>query len=414
MKISFMLFVLQVGFVSHTLAQATVQSLDPALFSTEDQSSGAHRINPFKHRDMKLAETVSQMVFDILSTDMGARICQHATQGHVPRLMSEFGLSRTHALQLQDKCKLTQTSLHTSGWLDSELSKLNGETREWWGHSPFEFIVYDGEPPAFQSWTGVRDNFRSLDGRSFVDLTWINLNRQDLDVQNLYRMLAHEIVMRFDYRSQVVSWDVAQSLMDQKKICETMATISHPQIRLAFSTLRAFEIEYQIINQLGLQPTEAENQLNSLACSEKVNWMLPQTFQYRSLLKKEADLVKQNLSQRCAISFEDISFSDLEPTLHSQTNAGTVCQKMIDFTFEPKSRDLFKHSSYFEPGPRPKIGNGSGQTLTSQQIEESMKIDADFLNAFKKPKPQSPPVKDLIRFNHPHNFEILIQNQNNR
>lgn len=200
----------------------------------------------------EVGKLLDKVALDILNTPTGQRICRSATDGLHYLIMHMFGVSAEIASEIQRKsCPHSEKFMKLSP-SDRKLLDQSYLTSD--RQSPFIFLEFaeDVDLP-FESWTANRGSLE--DQMTFgIGKTYIHLEPKKFKLSSLYRAMAHEIVMRVDYRSHLPPVDEIKNLMDPSSACLALSTAVHPQVRLSMSIVRALQWENQILKELVPRP----------------------------------------------------------------------------------------------------------------------------------------------------------------
>lgn len=343
----------------------------------------------------ELGALLDKIISDILRTPLGSKICTSVTLGNRRDIMAYFDLSASAASELQKStCPPTGNFKNLPPEVKSMLD-LGEKERH---HFPlFQFLAFeeDLELP-FESFTTTnRREDEKFGVHATLGKTYIHIDPKRFKLSSLYRIIAHELVMRVDYRSQIPPIDEVDGLIEKGNLCSALKKITHPQIRMSMSLVRAFQWENQILKELGLVNEKVADEFAAQSCVNKIKQVFPFTRPLKSWLKQESQLNAIILNSRCPGDTNDFSLDGIESALNlllrdRKGNESTLCESLINtFSIDWEKLDLLGQKTSFHPGPRPPIGRGTGSNRSGSSPEAAADIMV----------PYEPPEGVFRRFN---------------
>lgn len=287
--------------------------------------------------DPEVKDLVDDIVLAILKTEDGKKICRAATYANPEMIGNTFGLSSRALNQAIESCGPYRLfdRIKLSKYIPFYSSI---PTR-------YSFIFSKNEPLFFNGWTGPNS-------------TVIGLSK-DTTEESLVRSFIHEIYQTADSKGFVVGKSELQKIYNGQNFCRVQAALINPYVRMAFSAIRAFQVEDRIVDQMGLFPKKVEAQ--DMSCSEKVKLIIPYTQPFIDILKKDiATLEHQTLD--CGINFQSLSLEEILDILDKEqvTNSKGKEQSLCQYFSTPEYGFIYSNANWLSKGPSPRIGDGSG------------------------------------------------------
>ncbi len=285
-----------------------------------------------------LVEIVEKAFIDIANTPTGKKMCQIVTANGEPSFLAYFGVSQKAYDSLLNTCG-------PSGW--ASIFKQPRAVGMNLGGSRFNFLITpsDGPPPPLSGWTSGA-------------WTLISLRDKESSLE-IYRIVAHEFSQIADFKRYFTQNGQLRLISAGDAFCQTAYAISDPAIKLAFSALRAFQGENQIMKDLNQLPISLGN---SKTCLARVSEMIPRVRPFTKALLVEQAIDYLRLPE-CGTPKNLLSVEESLETISRATikKSGDEKQPLCEY-FE--SLEVEAPESYTRwpvaNGPRPRISDGGG------------------------------------------------------
>ncbi len=210
----------------------------------------------FASRSPHFQKVIDEAYSKIFSTPTGLHICKIATLGRTDLMIHQFGVSSNFAADWSKRCQ--------------ENSPASLQYRP---NSPRSFALIFSEDPntPAEAWTNS------------YGVTFISILPRDLTENFFIRILAHEMAVKFDKKEAIGSWYKLENLeIGDHKPCEILNIIRNPIIKYAFVSHRAYQIENQVLLELGQAVSQSK-----LTCSEKIQNEIPGILRLIPLIQPE-------------------------------------------------------------------------------------------------------------------------------
>ncbi len=188
---------------------------------------------------------------EILQTSTGSKICSHILGADPAALEFHLGISHDSSLAIAAQCKSQASSDWYFPTSPNDIRKLTLKT-----FKPRKYEILNAELDfPIESWTDP-----------FSNTTVLILGSEDLSHQRIVQLLAHEMAVYFDSKSNPAHPDAGNipALRDLSLInggrLNPLVSITDPLIAHTMTFVRALQVEFSILDELvkagKIQPTE--------------------------------------------------------------------------------------------------------------------------------------------------------------
>jgi hypothetical protein len=298
---------------------------------------------------------IDSVLLEILRSQTGHELIYRISAGHYSLLASKVGFSFPLALQLDERNFLNRDPEYLYR-VRRNIGNIQSGIRH-------EFI-FTPEEGLLDSWTDQ------------VDTTWIFVRPSDLMPtcrtcdEKFFRIFIHELAHTADAKAEWSSFSTFARTQFAKgghaSRCRAFAALSHPQIRLAFSTMRSDIVEDRILREMNLPVPSTEAQ-NAQTCGDRLARAIQRTSGFSKHLREEALNRQKELDSFCGE--EALKLLSLPLATHFTELTATeanlaLCKSLLEpeFTSPTLKRILSR-------GPRPR--NGDSTSRTSEPLTPS-------------------------------------------
>lgn len=299
--------------------------------------------------DPKVQALIDNLYTEILKSPTAQWMCEKAN-GDIDLINGIFGVSSTFAKKMQKTCRA------------KEKVPLIQKT---FRHRQYIFVVTP-ETPVVEAWTNNQN------------VTQFFIRSDEISRQYLLKLLIHEFAVAMDQKSsfgemRTFAFGLQSAEYTGDNQCKVFNALRKPLAKYAFSSLRAEEIEFRILSELGYK---VESTTKESECGDQALLRMIKLAQVNYAFGPEEDFGK--LLNACPESLDPLEA--LEILRHEKmVYVDKTGKKEVSFCEFLKTPDLGLFSfSATVGGPRPRIGSGWGKEkqrsiLTSEDGSESRK-----------------------------------------
>lgn len=286
-----------------------------------------------------LSHLIDQIVLKILSTKTGSSFCHAVTAEQMKR---EFFVNKEYSLKALDLCK----------------DYFKSESLDRFDFYKDYFIVI-----------GKTKNLERLDGwTDFQNHTYLFFSsKSDITEERLTRTIAHEMAIAYDAKDMIgfrgmVELTKGVPIVRDETSCLLTQALSRSDLRHALKSIRAFEIEKRIAEELNISLPKGFAQWQNSSCASKLKFMFSQ-------MQSLQDVLRVN---------EDRTYGYYENPMCSAEPMRTISQDDLIKNFEKLNLSFRDGSTMnaceyftqgwpyisgrsFNGGPGPRIGGGAWQ-----------------------------------------------------
>ncbi len=357
---------------------------DTALLLPKDFILETASETKFRQGDLnqRLQILTDAAIKGILGTRTGQAVAMQYSQGYAHMLEFGLRLSPAETLRYQELYRKLFARLGQTP---------QPATEEYAGSATF---VFTRQKMPYQSWT------------DFLLTTYIVVNPEDLSPtcvdcdEKFYRIFAHELAQVADAKSVPWPFEDFKDRLQSQNTCAAYTAAHHPLVRMAFGAWRAFQVEDQILREMGVATANPTPSSMSGSCSNNLKKYLQLSIPFQKVLMDEQAGQKLNsFSDDCALTYSDYSLQEILRILDTEqiktgpTTPISLCQYLAQPKFAPPPSSGRRFQS---PGPRPNVGNGTGtgaskeSALSNPSLDrldaESRKISLDVLKKAQSDK----------------------------
>lgn len=316
-------------------------------------SSSEHASDPDKAEAERLQKFIDTVILNIMTTPTGNFLAYRLAAHDYILIQSLLGVNHDLAFKLANHFEKNSDKEYAESVEQAYTKRLKTPHHIPGQVARFNFIYTRDDMGTLDSWT---DN---------VDNTIIFVRPQDIKKkctncsEKFYRAFTHELAQSADANSFIDPNTFKKDYTGQD-FCKTLTAVTHPKIRMAFSTVRSYLVEDRILSELGFSPKFDKKYKNVQSCSNILKPLITFSEKYANALKDEKN---HQLMQLSSMNCENANFSLDELLIQidrsvAKNKYGTeisLCDYLLKIKFD---------SPVFRPqlsrGPRCRVGNGCG------------------------------------------------------
>ncbi len=190
--------------------------------------------------------------------------------------------------------------------------------------------------------------------------TWNYKSKLDLGAEaarasrgwNFLRIFIHELALSADAKTETPLLEEFVKRYRGQNSALAYKILNDQLVKLTFSTLRAYQVEDQILKELGYKLTQNKYR-NKGTCG--------QLFKENFLIVKQFDPIFPMTKESVSLNFKKINLESIskilenEKILNDENQLISLCENELKYRFTSPSL-----KKVFSRGPRPRIGDGSG------------------------------------------------------
>lgn len=302
-----------------------------------------------------LMQYIESIIYKISKTNKGKEILLKLVNNNPRRFVETLGFSPENSNYLY----LTARELNLDTLLNKSEEYSKHQANDYIrGFRSYSFILKSDHQYSFDSWTDNKESTYFMITPDFFEKK--NKNYDEL----LVRMIIHELSISADGKSEISFNDFKKISNGMNNMCHAYSITLNPYISMASAQLRAFYDEEQVLFEMGFLKKYKIPAKNSSTCIENLHFS-------QTLFNNQWKWIKINLNDRLNIyeaaqcgRNDNLNIADANMANKTIKDIKGLCQYLTNNNYYSVPS---KRNNNWSKGPRPRIGDGGGVKIDTEE-----------------------------------------------